>query len=111
MNYVTSGLLLLVFSFNLKAAEMKELDISAGWDLSATLALFRNLPILVDSNAISETSGDVYFAREVKHAEADGQVFTNTYHFFRKTGEDKFLKITVVEEHRIADADLGEDAR
>ncbi|MDF1753278.1 MAG: hypothetical protein P1U89_10920 [Verrucomicrobiales bacterium] len=105
------GLLSVVLAlpFNLKAAEMNERDIPAGWDLSATLALFRNLPIL-DVTSLPATTGDVYLMREEAFAERDGQVFTNTYHFYRKTTDGKFLEVTVVEEHHLADVEVGETA-
>ena len=101
------GLFLLTANvFSLNAADMRERDIPAGWDLSATLALFRNLPV-IDASKIPATNGNVYFSREEKHSEADGQIFTNTYHFFRKTADGKYLKVSVVEEHRLADLEIA----
>ncbi len=78
---------------------MDEKSIPAGWELSATLALFRNLPF-VESTPFPVSQGDVYFSQnEDFQIENTEQVFTNTYRFYRATNDGKFMEITVVERH------------
>ena len=88
---------------------MDETNIPAGWDLSATLALFRNLP-LFDSASFPPTEGDVYFLVNEKSSQGTGQVFTNTYQFYRKTKDGKYLEVTVIEEHKLAELKLDASA-
>lgn len=77
-----------------------EREIPAGWDLSATLAFFRNLP-LFDSAAFPATAGKVLCRfSEARNETAEALSFSNTYEFFRKTLEGTWLHLTIQETSR-----------
>lgn len=74
-----------------------EVLVPAGWDLSAALALFRNLP-LFDPAGFPETEGPVLCRfGEARNASQDGLSFTNTYEFFRATRDGQFLHLSIQE--------------
>lgn len=97
------SLVLCLFSLPLltpaaKAAE--EVAVPSGWDLSATLAFFRNLP-LFDQAAFPETVGKVLCRfSEARNEMKDTVSFSNTYEFFRKVPAGGFLHLTVQETSR-----------
>lgn len=83
-----------------------ELQIPPGWDLSASLAFFRNLP-LFDQTAFPETEGTVLCRfSEARNETKEALSFTNTYEFFRKTREGTYLHLTLQETSR---TDLPDD--
>ncbi len=82
------------------SAEVDEKEIPAGWDLSATLCFFRNLP-LFSTDDFPETQGEVYY-RHKDDASADGQSFTTTYQFFRETADGQYLSLSLVENHQLS---------
>jgi hypothetical protein len=85
---------------------MNEKSIQPGWELSATLALFRNLPF-IDSALFPASQGDVYFSQTEDFKLETEQVFTNTYRFYRATTDGKFMAITVVEEQKMGETPEG----
>jgi hypothetical protein len=87
------------------AANMNVKEISAGWPLSATLALFRNVPLMEAEFPPSE--GPVYFSHSEDVQIDKVQKFTNTYRFYRKTSGTQFLELTIVEEHKMGEKEDG----
>lgn len=104
--YFSMALLLAGSPFQINASDMKEKEIPAGWELSATLALFRNLP-LMESGQFPKTSGDVYLARSEEFQDGAAQTFINTYNFCRKADNGKFMIVTVVEKHEMGQTGDG----
>lgn len=102
-----ASLLMNFFPFTSRAAETSEKSIPAGWELSATLALFRNMPFL-DSSAFPPSQGDVYYSHSDEfRLEGTTQIFDNTYRFYRQTKDGKFLEITVLEEQHTGETGDG----
>lgn len=83
------------------ASDMNEETIPSGWELSTTLALFRNLP-LMGSETFPASQGDVYFSKSEEFKDGKTQTFINTYRFYRKTDAGNYLAVSVTERHEMS---------
>lgn len=100
-----SLLSLCIFVSLTRGEDLTENEIPAGLELSATLALFRNIP-LISPESIPRTEGKVSFLFSDETSRSDGKDnFVNIYRFFRRTGTGKFLEITITERHQISEHD------
>ncbi|MEO0445571.1 MAG: hypothetical protein AAF191_05780 [Verrucomicrobiota bacterium] len=85
----------------LPTSAQEERNVPPGLHLSATLSLFRNIPLLLDGDFIPTTGPVSCLFEETQTTRGDAHEYTTDYHFYRAAVDGQILRVSLQEVHQV----------